>query len=220
MKGPLHEAQFWGVDRDGRSRALVWRSIHIVAVVIERQPGDVIGCGGEAGRVVDGMLGRLRVGASKHAAGHGLRKGKTWRRGVNGQASAESESELLQYRCLRLRHRAARNSATWTVRRGRVGAFRMRRAAAIARAADAAYHSRPSPLSSCSHAQSHVSASLHSSLLFPFYLKVVDPKNFAQSENKDPERAEAKAKAVRCHNRPTALQPRHHQKDRTIILLP
>jgi hypothetical protein len=101
----------------------------------------------------------------------------------------QSESELLQYRCLRLRHRAARNSATWTVRRGRVGGFRMRRAAAIARAADVEYHSRPSPPSSCSCTQSHVFASHHSFLFPPLYLKAVDPKGFAQSENKDPESA-------------------------------
>jgi hypothetical protein len=47
MKGPLGEAQSWGVRRDGRSMALL--SIHIVAVVIEWWREDVIGCGGEAG---------------------------------------------------------------------------------------------------------------------------------------------------------------------------
>jgi hypothetical protein len=79
--------------------ALALLLIRIVAVVIERWVGDVIGCGGEAGMptrvatrgvgAVGGMLGWLRVGASRHAAEHGLQKEETWRRGVNGQTGAE-----------------------------------------------------------------------------------------------------------------------------------
>jgi hypothetical protein len=52
----------------------------------------------------------------------------------------QSESELLQCCCLRLRHRAARNSATWTVRLGELVVSECGEQLLIARAADAGYH--------------------------------------------------------------------------------